>query len=168
VKSRLVAAVALSAAVMLGASGCAMTSPQATLIPYSPGDGLNIPENGAPLIVRNALLVANETGRAGNLVAAVVNSTALPARLTVQVGEGAAAVTQTLIVPANTIKSLGANAEPLLFAGIDAKPGSTVQMSFQSGARPPVAAEVPVLNNNQGYYTGLVPRPVASALLGNK
>jgi hypothetical protein len=158
VKSRLVAAVALGAAVMLGTSGCAMTAPQATLIPYSPADGLNIPDNGAPVLIRNALVIT-DTGETGNLVAAVINPTDQPETLTIQLGDGSTANTLTLDVPANTVKSLGANTEPLRLDGLGARPGSTVAISFQSGNASPVVSEVPVLNDNEGYYKGLVPTP---------
>jgi hypothetical protein len=157
VKSRFVAAVALGAAVMLGTSGCAMLAPQATTIPYSPADGLNVPENGAPLIVRNALVVT-DTGATGNLIAAVVNTTGSAETLTVQVGDGSS-TSLTVDVPANSVKSLGANAEPLRIDNLDAKPGSTVQVSFQSGDTAPVVAQLPVLNNDEKYYDGLVPTP---------
>jgi len=53
VKSRLIASVALGALVVLGTSGCAMLSTQATTIPYSPADGVNIPDSG-PLQVRTS------------------------------------------------------------------------------------------------------------------
>ena len=46
----------------------AMLSTQATTIPYSPSDGVNIPDSG-PLQVRNVLIVSDETGVDGNLVA---------------------------------------------------------------------------------------------------
>jgi hypothetical protein len=161
VKSRFVAAVALGAAVMLGTSGCAMLAPQATTIPYSPADGLNIPENGAPLIIRNALVITGD-GTTGNLVAGVVNMTDQPATLTVQVGEGATASTLTVDVPANTVKSLGANAAPLRIDNLDAQPGSTVKIAFQSGDTAPVVSQVPVLDNTEKYYNGLVPTPQAT------
>ena len=57
----------------LGTSGCAMLSTQATMIPYSPSDGVNIPDSG-PLQVRNVLVVSDEEGVDGNLVAAIVNA----------------------------------------------------------------------------------------------
>ncbi len=60
-KSRLIASLAVGALVLLGTTGCAMLSTQATTIPYSPSDGVNIPDSG-PLQVRNALIVSDEEG----------------------------------------------------------------------------------------------------------
>ena len=162
-KSRLVASVVIGVAVVLGASGCAMLSPQATTIPYSPGDGINVNENGAPLLIRNALVVADQDGTTGNLVAAVINATGDAQTLTIQVGDGSSSVTKTLDVDANTVSSLGENVDPIRLDGIDAKPGSTLSISFQSGDSTPVVADVPVLNNGEKYYDGLVPSPSASS-----
>jgi hypothetical protein len=161
VKSRLLASVVVGAALVLGTSGCAFISPQATTIPYSPADGIDVQDNGAPLLIRNALIIANPSGTIGNLVAAVVNTTGEPQVLTVQVGDGG--ITRTVPVRANAVKSLGDNAEhtaPLRISGLDAKPGSTIQISFQSGDASPVVVAVPVLNNGQHYYNGLVPTPI--------
>ncbi len=51
-----------------------MTATQATTIPYSAAEGVNVRGSG-PLQVRNALIVANEDGSEGNFVAAIVNQT---------------------------------------------------------------------------------------------
>ena len=92
-KSRLIASLALGALVVLGTSGCAMLSTQATTIPYSPSDGVNIPDSG-PLQVRNVLIVADEEGIDGNLVAAIVNQTDEPQTLEIEYGEGSVASTE--------------------------------------------------------------------------
>ena len=68
------ASVALGAVALLGTTGCAMLSTQATTLPYSPADGVNVPDSG-PLLVRNALLVTDEEGEDANFLAAIVNPT---------------------------------------------------------------------------------------------
>ncbi len=118
-KSRLIASLALGALVVLGTSGCAMLSTQATTIPYSPSDGVNIPDSG-PLQVRNVLIVSDETGVDGNLVAAIVNATTESHTLNIEYGEGSSKSSETIRVPANTTVSLGtAETDPLLLEGID-------------------------------------------------
>jgi hypothetical protein len=160
VKSRLFASIAVGAAVILGASGCAMITPQSTTVPYSPADGINVADAaGAPLLIRNALVVANADGTLGNLVAAVINTTDSSHTLTVQVGDGSSAVTETLHVQAHTVSSLGENVDPLRLDGIDAKPGTTLPIYFQSGDADGVLTDVPVLGANDAIYTGLVPTP---------
>jgi hypothetical protein len=154
IKSRLVASVALAVAVAVGTSGCAMVSTQATTIPYSPADGVNIPDSG-PLKVRNVLIVADEEGIDGNLVAAIVNDTDEPHTLRIEFGEPAQRV--SVRVPAKSVVSLGENEEPILLEGIDTMPGADIDMFFQSGDDTGVVQPVPVLDGTLPYLADLVP-----------
>jgi hypothetical protein len=157
VNSRLIASLALGALVVLGTSGCAMLSTQATQIPYSPADGVNIPDSG-PLQVRNVLIVADEDGVDGNLVAAIVNATTESHTLTIEYGEGSSTTTEEIRVPANTTVSLGTEeTEPLLLEGIDTKPGADLPMFFQSGDGEGVLFTVPVLDGSLDYLADLAP-----------
>lgn len=157
-KSRLIAAAAMGVAVVLGATGCSMISPQGTTIQYSAADGINVPDHGAPLLVRNALVIANADGTIGNLVAAVINDTDDAHTLTVEVGDGA--TPQTVHVRGNSVVSLGnKGTDPLRLEGIAAKPGATLSLSFQSGDATPVVVQVPVLDDGERIYNGLVPTP---------
>ncbi len=106
-KTRLIASVALGAAVLLGTTGCNLIAPQATTIDYSASDGVNVPAEAGPLSVRNALIVANDDGTTGNLVAAIVNDTTEQLVLRIEVGEGSSAVRAAVNVPANRTLSLG-------------------------------------------------------------
>jgi hypothetical protein len=158
VKSRLLASVAVCAAVVLGATGCAMISPQGTTIAYSPSDGINVADApGAPLQVRNALVVANDAGTVGNLVAGIVNTTDASQTLSVQVGTGSTAITKTVQVPAHSVVSLGQSEQPLRLDGIDAKPGSILPVYFQSGTVEGALANLPVMGNGEAYLQTLVP-----------
>lgn len=158
-RSRLLASVALGAAVTLGATGCNMIAPQATTIQYSPSEGVSVPASG-PLTVRNALLVANEDGSAANLLAAVVNDTDEAATLNVEIG----GTTQTVSVPARTAISLGFDGEePLLFENADALPGTTVAAAVQSGDGSGVEVHLPVLDGALPYFADFVPSQTAGA-----
>lgn len=157
--TRLVATAAVGMALLVGTSGCALVSTQATEIPYSPGDGVNIPDSG-PLQVRNVVIISEEEGGPGNLVAAIVNPTGEPATLTVQLGEGSGAQSEKVRVPARSTVSLGnpeGDDEPLLLDEIDGPPGSTVPVYFQSGDAEGVLQEVPVLGADLDYYGELLP-----------
>jgi hypothetical protein len=157
VKSRLVASIALGAAVILGATGCSLISTQATTIPYSPAEGVNVPDSG-PLEVRNAFIVANEDGSAGNFVAAVVNPTDTAHTLSVEFGEPGDTATATVRVPANSVVSLGAGDEdPILLEGPLMLPGSDVPGFFQSGDGEGVLLSVPILDGSLDYLASLVP-----------
>ncbi len=149
---RLVATVAVGIAVALGATGCSIMAPQATTIPYSPSDGVNIPDSG-PLMVRNAIIIANEDGTVGNFLAAIVNDTDSDEILTLGLGGR----TATVAVPANTVASLGVDADPLLIDALDAMPGSDVPMVFQSGDGEGVEFAVPVLDGGLPQYAPFVP-----------
>lgn len=156
-KSRLVASIALGAAILLGATGCSMISPQATTIPYSPADGVNVKDSG-PLEVRNALIVADENGENGNFVAAIVNTSGDPQTLQLTFGEGGGAIEKSVRVPARGVVSLGTeDTEPLLVAGIDTLPGADLAVFFQSGDGDTVRADVPVLDGELPYLAPLVP-----------
>ena len=151
--TRRLAPVALAAAVLLGATGCSMISPQATTIPYSPADGVNIPASG-PLVVRNALLVADETGSAANFLAAIVNDTDSDETLRV----GIDGINKNVRVPARSTVSLGFDgADPLLFTKLDTLPGTDREMTFQSGDGEGVVQAVPVLDGTLDYLSDFVP-----------
>ncbi|MBN9213568.1 MAG: DNA modification methylase [Microbacterium sp. SCN 70-200] len=152
-KTRRLAPVALAAALLLGMTGCSMISPQATTLSYSPADGVNIPASG-PLEVRNALLVADESGSAANFLAAIVNDTDATATLMV----GIDGVNKSVRVPAKTTVSLGFDgADPLLFEGLDTVPGTDRDMTFQSGDGEGVLQAVPVLDGTLDYLADFVP-----------
>ena len=156
--ARLVAAGALGTAVLLGASGCAFISTQATTIQYAPSDGIIIDPVSGPVQIRNVLIVANEDGSAGNLLGAFVNSTDENHTVTMEFGEPGSGVSETVRVPANTVVSLGVDGEdPILLEGIEMLPGSDVPASFQSGDGETVLADVPVLDGEQDYLAPFVP-----------
>lgn len=159
-KSRVIASLALSAAVVLGATGCSMISPQATTIPYSAAEGVNVPHASGPLAVRNAFIVANESGTLGNLVAAIVNDTDQDETLTIEI-EGVSA-SKTVDVPANSVVSLGSeDTDPLLILGLNAKPGTDTPVFFQSGEGEGALVSAPILDGELPYLADLVPSVVA-------
>jgi hypothetical protein len=155
VNSRILASLALGSVIVLGATGCASMTHQATTISYSASDGVNVEDReGAPVEVRNALVVADDEGTDGNLVAALVNITDEPATLNLEWGDE----TATVRVPAGEVVSLGAGAEdPLLLEGIDTLPGGTLPLYFQSGDAEGAVAEVPVLDGCLAHLEDLVP-----------
>lgn len=167
-KTRLIASIAVGAAVVLGTTGCNILAPQATTIDYSASDGINVPAESGPLSVRNVLIVANGDGTVGNFVAAVVNDTTDPQTLRIEVGEGSSAVRSSVNVPAQRTLSLGDLAndvEPLRLDGIDAAPGSTVPVYFQSGDGEGALMQVPVLDGALEYLAPLAPTATPSPSL---
>lgn len=162
-KSRLAASAALSALVLLGATGCTFITPQSTQIEYPASDGVNVSDADGPLDIRNAFIVATEDGSVGNFIAAIVNPTDEKATLTLSV-DGIDSFTVT--VPAGDTVSLGANADPLRVVDLDTMPGATIEVHFQSGDSTGVKTQVPVLDGSLPYYADLVPEvivPTATA-----
>jgi len=157
VKSRLIASLALGAAVVLGTTGCNMLAPQATTIQYSASDGVNIPDSG-PLKVRNALIIANEDGTLGNLVASVVNSTDDALALNVSID----GQPQSVEVSAGSSVTLGIDMANMTFDNVG-KPGANAEVSFQSGEGEGVRVSVPIMDGTLPYYTQFVPTPAATA-----
>ncbi|WP_337006929.1 MULTISPECIES: DNA modification methylase [unclassified Microbacterium] len=153
-KSRLVASAALSALVLLGATGCTFITPQSTKIEYAASDGVNVSDADGPIDVRNALVIATEDGSIGNFIGAIVNPTQESATLTITVED---LDPFTITVPAGDTVSLGSDEEPLRIVGLDTKPGATVQIHFQSGDSAGVKTQVPVLDGSLPYYADLVP-----------
>ncbi len=152
-KLRLVASIAIGAALTLGAAGCSLVAPQATTIEYSASDGVNVPDSG-PIEVRNAMVIADEEGTTGNFIAAFVNPTAQ--RQTIVFGFGSAAA--DLVIEAGDSLSLGVDGnEPIRLEGIDTPPGAQLSMSFQSGDGEGVTLDVPVLDGSLPPYEDLVP-----------
>src|SRR5690606_32556451 len=124
VKSRLVASAAISALVLLGATGCTFITPQSTEIKYSASNGINIPGSVGPIEIRNAMRVVTEVGSAGDLVGAIVSTTDKAEVLAVEIDGVAESL--TLRVGAGDSGSLGSNAGPLRIDDLDIKPGATV------------------------------------------
>ncbi|WP_314506146.1 DNA modification methylase [uncultured Microbacterium sp.] len=154
--SRLIASLAVSALVVLGTSGCALVSTQATQLQYSASDGVNIPHSG-PLDVRNVLVVT-EDGVDGVLVAAIVNTTSEPQTLNIEYGEGSDKTSEKIRVPANGVVSLGTDeTDALPLEGIDSALGTNLPMFFQSGDSEGVLYAVPVLDGSLDYYGDLLP-----------
>lgn len=161
-KSRLAASVAISALVVIGATGCTFISPQATTIQYSPSDGVSIPSSG-PIDVRNAIVIVDEKGTTGNLVAGLANVGTKAATLNIDVAGLSDKL--TVRVGAGEMLSLGGDGTPALrLDGIDTKPGATIKVYFQSGDGEGVSAQVPVLDGSLPYYADLVPSPEPTPL----
>lgn len=153
---RLIASLAVGAALVLTATGCSMVSPQATTITYAAAEGTNVYASG-PIEVRNAQIVANEDGTEGNFVAALVNATDEEHTVIVDFGDAAREPLE-IDVPANSTKSLGSDDHrPMAIKGFDALPGTDVFTVFQSGDADGVMVSVPVLNGDLNYLAPLAP-----------
>lgn len=151
--SRSLASLALGGLVVLGTAGCAAITPQATTIDYSPADGVNIPVGeDSPVEILNTLIVADEDGTDGNLVAAFVNTSDETVTVSLSWDGGGAEVR----VPAASTLSLGGEDDPILLEGINTRAGATLPIAFSTGGEP-VQAHVQVFDEELAYLEGLAP-----------
>jgi len=157
VNPRLIASIAVGAAVVLGATGCTFITPQSTGVQYSAAEGVNVYDPG-PLDVRNAFIVANEDGTLGNLVAAIVNETDESHTLRIEIGAEGDTIDVEIRVPANSTVSLGSDeTEPKLLKGIEFQPGTDVPGYFTSGDDAGSLVSLPILDGQLEYLSQLVP-----------
>lgn len=159
--SRALASIALGAAVILGATGCNMISPQATTIPYSAAEGINIDDASGPVKVRNLFIVADESGENGSLIGYFVNNTDDDHTVSIQIGEGSDALSVEVKVGASSTVSLGGDGEngqePLLLEGLNADVGGTVVSNITSGGET-VTTHLTVLEGKLSYLENLAPK----------
>lgn len=158
--SRALASIALGAAVILGATGCNMISPQATTIPYSAAEGINIDDASGPVKVRNLFIVADESGENGNLIGNFINNTNEDHTVSIQIGEGSDAISVEVDVDANSTVALGGagdnGEDPVLLEGLNAPLGSTVVSNITSGGET-VMTHLTVLEGKMSYLEDFAP-----------
>lgn len=131
-KTRLVTSVALAAALSLGFSGCALISPQATLEPYAPSDGVET--NVASIEVRNLMLITGADGGEANVVFTAVNNGDSAQRLGfsfVSPSGSSTAGAEFLVEPGLTAFG-DPDGESMFVTVRGAKPGSTVVTYVQT------------------------------------
>lgn len=150
---RLVATIALGAALALGTTGCTFITSQATMNEYAASDGANVDATGGDIVVRNAMIIATEDGSTGNLVAAFINNGEKSDRLNIDIDGDVF----TVRVPAGERVSLGADEEPLLIENLNVKPGAAVEVLFVSGDGEAEPTSIPVLDGTLPEYADLVP-----------
>jgi hypothetical protein len=151
VRSRVLASVAVAAAVALGATGCEFMTSADTQHIKDITDGVNV--SVGKVDVRNALLITRK-GTNARFIATVVNNSNDPQTLSIQAKGG---LTDTVDVPANSTLDLAKPANDITFRGIDVKPGSLSKVFFTYAGATGASAGVPVLNGQMEEYSTLLP-----------
>ena len=155
-KSRLVASIALAAAVALGTAGCNFLTPQATLEQYDPSDGVN--GQVGDVALRNVLFILGEDETA-NLLFTTVNSGDEEADLHVEVLLDGEAWDEQVEIPTG-LTVFGGEEDAVIFEGIDLPDGGVVTVYFQYGEAEGVELPVPVLDGTLEEYRPYVPTPI--------
>lgn len=158
-KVRVVAAVALAAAIALGTAGCNLIQPQATLTHYDPSDGVGL--NVGDLQLRN-LVIISDNGETGNLLLSATNATGEDRKLGIGFISDGQIVSGSVDVPANdkTPTSWGAGKEDrITLGGMNTMPGALLEVAFEVNGDVKTVL-VPVLTQAQPEYEGLAPKKV--------
>ena len=156
-KNRIASSIALAAGLLLGASGCAMMAPQATLVSYAPSDGVDV--NVGEIELRNVLLIEDENGENFNVVFSSVNNSGAPVDLTINFeGENSQHATAEFTIPEGIAEFGNPEGEeaPVLVSVKGLAPGATAPASFQVSGASEVAHQVPVLDGELAEYRDYV------------
>jgi hypothetical protein len=158
VKTRLVASVALAAALLVGTSGCTLSAVQGTQVQYQPSDGAAA--NIGDLKLRN-IIGLSENGDDVSLLLSVINSGDESASLSFQYTDAnGEKVTITVEVPADSSLHIGSGGEAeviLREAGVTI--GGLIPVYVQYGTHPGKLVPVPVLDGETEAYADLLPGP---------
>ena len=153
---RFLASLAMSAALLAGATGCTFGAEIANLEPYDPSDGVGA-EVG-DLSLRNVLLIANEEGEA-NLVMTVVNDSGEDVSLNVQYDDGNERTTSSLSIPGFPERTRVGDvpSDGVIVSAGDLVAGGLYPIYFEYGDVPGELVFVPVLDGTLPEYESLVP-----------
>ncbi|PWB98173.1 hypothetical protein [Homoserinimonas hongtaonis] len=152
-RARIVASVALSAAITLLVAGCGFITPQATTDDYDASDGTNATIGDVKVL--NAIVVS-DNGVDGNLVTSVANNGSERVTVTFQFESTEGKSDSKVTVASGQIKKLGVD-EVFLLEGINSEPGSLMPIFVQYGSETGKQVLVPVLDGSLPEYADLVP-----------
>jgi hypothetical protein len=157
VRARVAASAGLAVLVAITLAGCNFFTPQQTLVPYDPADGVSAQVGDVHVL--NAVIVS-EDGLSGNLLFSALNSGSDDVDLTLQFESNGEKVTLDVEVEAGTTGAFGyGEAGQLFVAGIDTQPGGLLPIYFQYGDEQGRQLLVPVLDGELEQYQGLLPTP---------
>ncbi|MGH8823068.1 MAG: hypothetical protein ACRDVN_01140 [Jiangellaceae bacterium] len=163
VRRQPVAALVAVTVLALSFAGCGSVRTQ-TQQWYTPADGVSA--EAGDIAVRNVLVVASESGDASTVLATFANRGEEDDQvLEVRVGEVTAAPTDgELTIPADGYATLGPEATRLDVDGVDAVPGSVVEVEFRFESAPRVSVDALVQPAEGTYEDALIAPPEQSDL----
>lgn len=153
---RHLAAGALAAVALLGATGCSAVSPIATAIEYDASDGINGEEKDF-LGYRNLALVGDGDSGPARLIGTLENLSDQTQTYTFQAEGGGSATVQ---VPAGETLKLEDDANQTVLERQDAWVGELLPVTV-SGNGGQTELEVPLLGATQDHYRDLLPEGVS-------
>jgi hypothetical protein len=157
VRARVAASAGLVVLMSIALAGCNFLTPQATLKPYDPSDGVSVSVGDVDVL--NALILS-EDGVSGNLVFSALNTGSKDVDLTVQYESNGEKVDLEIPLDAGATTDLGFGDEGQLFlADIDTQPGGLLAVYFQYGDAQGRQLLVPVLDGALEQYSPYLPTP---------
>ncbi|MCY7412620.1 MAG: hypothetical protein LH471_06240 [Salinibacterium sp.] len=160
--ARAVASAILASALVIGTTGCTFITQQATLIPYSPSDGIDA--NLGDVKLRNVIALMSDDGLAASLLITIVNDGDARANVRMQtVSATGEQVSFVKAVPGNSVVSFGntVDEEQLIVLMPDAIAGGLLPVYVQQGTIPGTQMLVPALAALDEHYLDLKPAEVA-------
>ena len=156
-KSRLVASAVISAALILGTSGCTLFATGGTTIEYQPADG--VAGSVGDIEIRNAIGLS-DNGEDVSLLMTLLNTGTHDIDLLVQYTDSSGTkVDFRLPVPAKTRVSVGTGDVDLVLRNAGVVVGGSVDIYFQYDTEPGQQVRVPVLDGSTAAYADLLPGP---------
>lgn len=159
-KTRLVASVALAAALLVGTTGCTLLAVQGTQVQYQPSDGTAA--TLGDIKVRN-IIGLSDNGDDVSLLMTIINQGDKSASVNFQYDDAnGEKVTITIEVPANSSVNVGSggDAEEAILREAGATVGGLVPVYVQHGTEPGKQVQVPVLDGATEAYADLLPGPL--------
>ena len=153
----------LVGALLIGTTGCSLFSEKATLIQYSPSDG--VAANVGSVDLRN-VLGFSEDGEEISLVFTAINTGTEAVFVELQYTDADdEKQTERLYVSADSSKSVGGleDEQKIILSNTDATVGGLFPVYAQYGDDAGKQLMVPVLNESLPEYAGLIPTSTPSA-----
>ncbi len=152
----------LATALVIGTTGCTFISQQATLIQYSPSDGIDA--NLGDVKLRNVIALMSDDGLSASLLITIINDGDMTAVVRIQtVSTSGEQVNFLRPVPRNSVVSFGntVDEEQLIVPMPDAIAGGLLPVYVQHGTVPGTQMLVPALAALDEHYLDLKPAEAA-------
>lgn len=155
-RARVVASAGLAALLAIALAGCNFVTPNATLKPYDPSDGVSTRVGDVDVL---NVMVLSEDGVSGNLIFSALNSSGDDVDLAAQYASDGAKENLAFPLPARELSDFGfGDGEQVFLTAIDAKPGSLIPIYFQYGSEQGRELLVPVLDGSLEQYSPFLPQ----------
>jgi hypothetical protein len=159
-RSTSVLTVGAAVAGALALSGCQVTSPQQTTVPYQPADGVNVTLGDVK--VNDLVVVTSAKGKEGVLSGQVINNGTQAATVTFSAAGGGPQLTKQVAARSTTRLSGEPGVSPVTLPTVSVEPGSMLGLSIGTSSAGTDQVDVPVLLPDL-YYATITPAPPSAS-----